>query len=190
MEAWKRKEPTTVTKVGWRTIVTKTFEMPDGSVAEFQTKDGERGHCVATIALTKRNEVIVARQFRPGPEKIMDELPGGGAEEGEDFKAAAERELIEETGYKAQEMIPVGDVYKDAYTNTIWHYFLATGCEKNSGQQLDVDEHITCELISIAQLFDNARSGKMTDVEAVFLAVDNLYELMNGQNSDSHRSLR
>lgn len=186
MEVWRRIEPTEVDKVGWRTIVSKTFEMPDGQIAEFQTKDKEHGHCIATIGLTALNEVIIARQFRPGPEKVMDELPGGGAEEGENFAAAAERELLEETGYRAAHIEHLGDVYKDAYTNTTWHYFLATGCEKVADQTLDNNEHVERVLISIPQLFENARTGLMTDVEAVFLAYEELKAREGGSYAESN----
>jgi ADP-ribose pyrophosphatase len=78
---------------------------------------------VATIALTKDNKVIVSRQYRPAQERILYELPGGGAEKGEDFEQAACRELLEETGYEAGKMHYLGDVVKDAYNNSTWHYF-------------------------------------------------------------------
>jgi ADP-ribose pyrophosphatase len=186
MEAWRRIGPTKVDKVGWRTIVTKTFEMPDGQTAEFHTLAKEHGHCIATIGLTALNEVIIARQFRAGPERIMDELPGGGADEGEDFAVAAGRELLEETGYQAEQIEHIGDVYKDAYTNTTWHYFLAIGCKKVADQTLDNNEHVETVLVSIPQLFENARSGLMTDVDAVFLAYDKLIALQGGSNGESY----
>ena len=90
-EAWKRVDPTTTTKVDRRTVVIKTFEMPDGQTHPFATFNHETLRCAAVIALTPDNRVVVARQFRPGPEKIMDELPGGGVKDGEDPQAAAER---------------------------------------------------------------------------------------------------
>jgi ADP-ribose pyrophosphatase len=177
MKPWKRIEPTTVQKVGWRTIVTKTFEMPDGQTATFDTKEKEGTHCIATIALTADKQVIIARQFRAGPELVLDELPGGGMEAGEEAAEAANRELLEETGYRAGKIEHTGDAYKDAYTNIIWHFFLATNCEKVAEQKLDNNEHVEVVLISIDQLFENARSAKLTDTDAVFLAYERLKAL-------------
>jgi ADP-ribose pyrophosphatase len=172
---WKRLEPTKVQKLGWRTIVTKRFALPDGSVHEFDTKEKEDTHAAAVVALTKDNKVIVARQFRPGPERILTELPGGGVEKNEDWIKAAARELQEETGYVAGKIIHTGDIFKDAYTNTTWHYFLAEDCELHAdGANPDEREFIDIELITIPELFSAARGNQMTDTEGVFLAYEQL----------------
>lgn len=176
MKPWKRIEPTIKHKLGYKNLVTKIFVLPDGQVQEYTTVNSEHSHCIATIALTPDNQVIVARQFRVGPQKVLDELPGGGVEEHDDgYELAARRELQEETGYTAKTMEFLGDVYKDAYTNTTWHFYLATGCTLHKdGQRLDETEHIEVHLISINQLLDNAKNARMTDTEAVLLAYDHL----------------
>lgn len=177
MKKWERVTPTDHHTVGYRRLVTKNFKMPDGSIQSFDTKNPEGSMGVGTVALTENNKVIIARQFRPGPEIIMDELPGGVAHDGEDPERAARRELIEETGYEPGEMKHIGPVYKDAYTNTAWNYYLATNCRKVTEQSLDEHEHVDVHLISINKLLANARNGLMTDVEAIFLAYDFLKKL-------------
>jgi ADP-ribose pyrophosphatase len=180
MKPWKRIEPTIKHKIGYKNFVTKTFIQPNGNLVDYTTIAPENQHCIATIALTPDNKVIVARQYRPGPEKILDELPGGGVEahDNGDYAIAAERELKEETGYVPETIEYLGDAYKDAYTNITWHFYFATGCTLHKdGQQLDETEHVDVHLISIEQLLENAKNARMTDTEAVLLAYEKLLTL-------------
>lgn len=177
MQKWPYAEEPEEIKIGWRRLVRKVFIDPDGTKQEYYTKDLSSRVSVAVIALTKDNKVVVAEQFRPGPELVMQEIPGGGAEEGEDLQAAVTRELHEETGYTVGTIEPLGKVYKDAYTNPSSNYFLARGCAKDSEQHTDDGEFITVKEISIEELFDNARNARMTDSEGVFLAYEILKQI-------------
>lgn len=175
---WKRTEPTIISKVGWRTIVSKTYVLPSGQLHHFETIGAEGSMCAAVIALTPDKKVIVAREYRPGPQKIMDELPGGVIDAGEDPMEGVTRELLEETGYTVGKIEPLGKICKSAYSNIEFHYFLATDCVVHKdGQKLEETEHIDVKLISIDQLLKNGRENKMTDTEALFLAYEKLLKL-------------
>ncbi len=180
MKHWKRFEPTKKFKQGHRTIVSKTFRLPDGRVLEFGTYNPEDKIDVTTIAITKQNRVLVFRQFRPGPEQIMDELPGGGADKiNVDPKIEALRELEEETGYHPGHVEFLGRRNYDAYSNAWRNYYLALDCVPTAkGQKLDPNE-MSGELleISIDQLIENAKTGRMTDSGAILLAYDKLLKL-------------
>lgn len=184
MSEWVKKSEK-LEKVGWRTVVHKVFKMPDGKIHDFTIYDRPNTHYCGIIALTKDHKVIVVRQYRPGPEKFMDEIMGGGMDEDDtDLAAAAIREMKEESGYYPGNVKDLGLVYKDAYNNAVWHYFLALNCEpSDEGQKLGEAEFAEVKLITIDELFENARSGNMTDVEAVFLAYDELMKIQGGQNA-------
>lgn len=179
MEPWPYADEPEVMKVGWRTIVKKTFIDPDGERMEAYTKDPIGSRSIAVIALTASNMVVVNEMFRPGPERVMFEIPGGGAHADEDLAEAAGRELEEETGYSVGSIESIGSVFKDAWSNNESHYFLARDCKKTGQQKLDKEEFIIAREIPIEQLFVNARSGLMTDTEAVFLAYEKLKEVQN-----------
>lgn len=178
MEPWKRVEPTVTRYKGWRTVIEKNFVRNDGKVVLIETNDPEGSEAAAVIALTPENKVVIARQFRGGPEKIMDEIPGGLVDAGETPEQAAVRELAEEVAYRAGRVTYLGKAYKHAYLNMTWHYFLATDCVPiEAGQNLDELEEIDVELISIIELIENAHNARMTDTEAVFFAYDKLKEM-------------
>lgn len=174
---WNRIEPTSIEKVGnYRTLVRKNFELPDGTHCEFVTKEPEGSTAQAVVALTTEGKIILAKQFRPGPEQVMYEIPGGKREKGETPEQGVVRELREETGYRVGRIEPLGTIYKDAYTNSIWHYFIAYDCVPDeSGQELDETEFVETILVSCEELFELAHSAKLTDTEALFLAYDKLW---------------
>jgi len=182
MKPWKRIEPTTIQKVGHRTMVSKTFKQPNGAVVTFDTMHAEGQQFVAVIALTSNNQVVVCKMFRAGPEMIMQELPGGFVDAGEDLETAARRELLEETGYTAGTMRYLGPSHQDTYLNATWNYFLATDCKQAQDRDMhEVEEQIEVTLISIDDLLANALQDRMTDKTAVLYAYDDLQKFRSEQ---------
>ena len=74
MQPWRHSKPTEEIKVGWRYLVRKIFIDPEGVEQEYMTMARLHTQCVATIALTEDNKIVIIEQFRPGPEKIMQEI--------------------------------------------------------------------------------------------------------------------
>ncbi len=172
---WQRLEPTEIIQAHFRTLVDKTFRLPNGKTRVFTTMLAEDAVYAATIALTTDKQVIIARQFRPGPERIMDEIPGGQVEPGEDPAVAARRELVEETGYQVGSLEYLGSSCRDAYMNATWHYFLALDCNNtHNGQHLDDEESIELVLMPIADFLVAAKQDRVTDSVAVLMAYDKL----------------
>lgn len=186
MQSWKRIDPTIVTKIDYHNVVVKTFELPNGEITTRATFLGEGRRAAGVVAITKDNKVVVAKQFRPGPEKIMYEIPGGWVDDGEEPEVAARRELLEETGYSASEVTPLGIFGRDSAINGSWYYYLATGCERTHDQSLDSDEFVDIELVTIDDFLKNAKSGNMTDPFAVLGAYDELMKLKGETNETTN----
>lgn len=177
MQSWKRVEPTNITKVGWRKITTKSFVMPNGSLVEFDTVHPDGQEFAGILGITPEKQVVIARQFRPGPEKVMDELPGGFVDKGETPEQAARREFLEETGYNTGSMRYLGAFHKDTYMNSVWHAFIALDCTKVVEQKLENEEDIEIDVIGIDELISNAMNDRMTDHAVVLMAYDQLRQL-------------
>jgi ADP-ribose pyrophosphatase len=80
---------------------------------------------VHVFAVTKNGKFPLVRQFRPALETITLELPSGHVEIGETPEQAAKRELREETGFIADELIFLGELSPDTgrLSNRLWCFF-------------------------------------------------------------------
>ena len=98
---------------------------------------------VHVVALDDEGRLILVRQYRHGPCTFSIELPGGAISKGEDPARAAERELLEETGYAAGRLRPLGSVNPNPaiFGNRCFTY-LASGCRRVAEPELDRGEDL------------------------------------------------
>jgi len=152
-----------------RKIEKVIFRLPDDRESDFYIK--KEGPAASVLALTKNKQVILVKQYRPGPEEILFELPGGYVDPNEAPQATIERELLEETGYKGKVEL-VTTCLDDAYSTMNRYCFVATDCEKISEPKTGDNEFVELELLSLDGFRKLLRSGKMTDVEVGYLGLD------------------
>jgi ADP-ribose pyrophosphatase len=158
-------------RFGWLRLIRRTYEMPDETIHDFYIKDS--GNCVVVFAMIKDNEVILVRQFRPGPEMTLTELIGGFIEPGEEAEATARRELLEETGYTGVFKF-IGTIPTEAYNTMIRHIFIATDCRKVSEQDLDENEFIDVVKVPLKEFRNQLKDGRMTTTGEAYRALDYL----------------
>ncbi len=133
------------------------------------------------VALTKNNEVVLVKQYRHGVQKVLLELPGGVVDNGENPLEGAKRELMEETGYSAGNIIEVGRLYPNPaiQQNTLYCY-LATDVELTGVQHLDEAEEIEVHLVPLDELVEMVRQGKFLhalNVAVLFQALAQLKKI-------------
>ncbi|MCM1365477.1 MAG: NUDIX hydrolase [Ruminococcus sp.] len=144
-----------------------TVELPDGKTATRELVDHNGGACIA--ALTEDYELFFVKQFRNPFDTVLTELPAGKLEKGEDPKAAAIRELEEECGLKAENVVEMGTVYPTvAYCSEIIYLYLATGLSK-SVQHLDEGEFLSVEKIPLDKATEMVMRGEIADSKTALL---------------------
>lgn len=152
-----------------RQLVDVVFELPDGRHETFSLY--YMGRTVAVLAMTDDKKIILARQFRPGPGVVLDELPGGGIDDDETPEDAVRRELLEETGYVCRKLENLGRPYECGYSTVERHAFLATGCYLKAEQRLDQNEFIQVVTKSYAEFMEQIVSGQCTDLEIAWMGL-------------------
>lgn len=163
---------------GWRKIIRKRFELPNGEKAEFDILGAK--HYVTVAAVTDEERFVMVRQFRPGPEQVLVSFPEGAIDEGESLEEAARRELREETGFAAQS-IQLLKTFRSSYTNQLQHCLLATGCRPAGSQQTEADEFIEVFTLSIPELrrlMRDTADNSFSNVGCAFLALERLEKLL------------
>ena len=117
---------------------------------------------INVIARTPDDLVVLVRQFRFGTEELTLEIPGGMIDEGESPLDAARRELVEETGYRAEEWQDLGWVHPNpAVQNNRCHTFLADSAVRVAEPTPDPDEHIDVLTIGMDEVPGRIAAGEI-----------------------------
>jgi ADP-ribose pyrophosphatase len=115
-------------------------------------------------AKNKRDPMIVMeRQYRHAAKEVLLEVPAGKMEEGEDALAAAKRELLEETGFKAKRWRKMIRYFASpGFLGEFMQVFLAEGLTLGDAQP-EYDEQIEIEMIPLSKLVKMIDAGKIHD---------------------------
>lgn len=149
---------------GYRKVFRRAYKMPNGQTTDFDLIKGNSGACI--FALTPENKIVIAKQFRPGPGQIMSELPGGIVDENEKPEETAARELLEETGYSAENIKLIGSYFPDAYYTGKRYICVGTNAKKISDQKLDPNEFVEAGEVSVEEFKKLLEENKLTDYAA------------------------
>ena len=118
---------------------------------------------VLVVPLLDDGKLVFERQFRYPLRKAFIELPAGKIDPDEDTLLTGQRELLEETGYKASEWHYLAALHPCiGYSDEIIHIFLAKGL-KEGAHSRDHDESIEVFSMSLQEAMEAMRHGEITD---------------------------
>ena len=139
-------------------------ELPNGHKS---TREEVRHPGGAAVLFVKDGKVLLERQFRFPYNKVIWEIPAGKLNRGENPEHAAIRELEEETGFRAEKLERLVEIYPSpGYTDEIIYVFLADGADF-IGQNLDEDEFINAEFVELKKVEEMVESGEICDAKTI-----------------------
>ncbi|MEJ2482100.1 MAG: NUDIX hydrolase [Gemmatimonadota bacterium] len=146
---------------------------PDGSEGELEIVR-HRG-AAAVLPVFRAGEwprgpepaVVLIRQHRHATGGRIWELPAGKLDEGETPEACAARELREETGIRATELVPLTTIWTTpGFTDERIHLFLAT--DLASGEEaLEAHEFIERHEMTLREALERVESGEIDDAKTM-----------------------
>ena len=108
------------------------------------------------------------RQYRYPLSRSFLELPAGKIDPGEDILATANRELLEETGFRAAEWRYLGVMHPCVgYSDERIEMFLARGLQREADQNLDSGEFMDLLSLPLDEALAAVRSGTITDAKTI-----------------------
>ena len=165
MEKIKRIDRSLVYKGAWISMYTDSMAFANGNFADWDFI--HHNGAAAMVAEDADGKLIMIRQWRPGAEGEILELPAGGINPEEDPMDAAVRELREETGALCEEAKPLLMIQPSpAYNDEKVHMFY---CRVTGYAELELDEneYVTIERYSLEKLIEKILAGEISDSKTV-----------------------
>ena len=152
--------------------------LPDGATAtrEFVMHPG----AAAMVPIGGDERILVERQFRYAMGQMYVEIPAGKIDAGETSIQTARRELLEETGYEAQQWGFLTRIHPAiGFSDEVMDIYLARDLSLRE-RAMDVDEFLEIEWVTLGWMMDELRAGRLPDVKTQ-IAVHWLDRLFSGQ---------
>lgn len=122
---------------------------------------------VAVLAVNDEDEAVLVRQYRYPVGEVLYEVPAGKLNKDEDPILCAKRELLEETGFMAEDWLKMTSFYTaPGFTNEIMHLFLAQNLTAHQAQP-DPDEIITFEKVSLKEIWLMMADERIKDAKTI-----------------------
>ncbi len=180
---WQKLEDSPVYQCRVFSVHTVQSKSPDMCIKHFSIINAPDWAIVIPVLTTSEGKkLVMVRQWRHGEQDLGLEFPGGVIEAEEDELAGAERELEEETGWKAGSIRKLGQFNPNpAIMSNHVHVYLAEDLIKLEKQKLDEDEYVDVELVSLQEVMEGM--GRPPYVHALMASALVLYLRLDGNGA-------
>jgi ADP-ribose pyrophosphatase len=147
------------------TLELRDLQFDDGRTAQQEVIVHQQS--VGMVPVDDQGLLLLFRQFRSPADSELLEIPAGSADPGESSEAAAQRELQEEVGVRADHLTRLGGFYlAPGYCDEFMTVYLAEGLNAES-LEADADEQIEIERLSLDAALKLVGSGGIQDVKTI-----------------------
>ena len=147
------------------TLRTDIARLENGRMVGREVVEHPGGVCV--LPLEADGTTYTVRQFRYPFGKVREELPAGKLDGAEDHEVGARRELSEEVGCEAGELIYLGRLLMSpGFCDEVLHMYLARKLIHGE-RHPDEDEFLEVDRLPFTQLLERVMSGEITDAKTV-----------------------
>lgn len=157
-------------------------ELVNGDIVNREVVEHPGG--VTILPVDNDGNCYMVRQFRYPFGRMMLEAPAGKLEKGEDHRACAVRELSEETGLSADEIIYMGACCTSpGFSTEVLHIYLALGLHDGESHP-DEDEFLDVQKYSLSELSRMVMTGEIDDGKTI-VAVLKAEKYLRERKSDA-----
>ena len=150
----------------WCSFRLDEVRLPDGAEIEYGVL--ESAGFSAVVPVTEEGGVVLVRQWRQPAGGFTLELPGGGVDKEKDPREAARRELLEETGYRAEDLSHLVSVRTSPGRSTeVCHLFRCKAVRQASGPRPEPTEFVSAVELPLAAAVGKVYSGEITAATSV-----------------------
>ena len=150
----------------WFAFRVDEVRLPSGEVIEYGIL--ESGGFASVVPVTEDGDVVLVRQWRQPLGEFTLELPSGGVDVGEDPREAVQRELLEETGYRAEGLERLVSVHTSTGRSTeVCHLFSCLAVKDERGPRPEPTEFIRVVQMPLGEALEEALSGGISDAATV-----------------------
>ncbi len=167
IEKWKILASEWALNEKWYKVRKDTVEIRPGKQIDYYVSVFP--DVVMTLAVTSDNQIALVRQYKHGVGDIIDELPAGFINEGEEPLVAAKRELREESGYTAEDWQLLGYFSRSPGKSRggNLYIYLAQNAYKTVDQELDENEDIEVIVKPFSEVLEMAKNGTLKGIDTV-----------------------
>lgn len=142
-----------------------TVRLPDGREATWE-RVAHPG-AVGMVPLTGEGEVVMVRQYRHAVGGVLLEIPAGKLDSGQTPEETARRELAEEVGMRAGELVKLAEFYNSpGFSGEYFHLYLARDLAPTDGEP-EPDEFLEIVRVGLDRAIAMISTGQVIDAKSI-----------------------